>query len=167
MARLIPGATAQTRALERVANATNEASPFTKAGSPHDHYTTGIVTGDPNGTEFAAASEIATLIAARQVTGPHGEVALRVVPMVGDGGLQYNCGVLTLAEADMSIVPNRARAVLGLDDVRKQIVYVAPLYVEEFHLLAGWPTQNIIELAGKTVNLGAKDSASALLGALA
>ncbi len=38
----------------------------------------------------------------------------------------------------MSIVPvallNRASAVLGLGDVRKQIVYIAPLYVEEFYI---------------------------------
>jgi hypothetical protein len=92
---------------------------------------TGVVTGDQNGTAFAAVYEIVTLIARHQVTGPHGEVALRVAPMVGDGGLQNIRDVLTLAEADMSIVPvallNRASAVLGLGDLRKQIVYIAPL----------------------------------------
>jgi TRAP-type uncharacterized transport system substrate-binding protein len=168
IAQLFLGATAQTSALERVTNATNETSPLKKAGSPHDQYATGIVTGDLNSTEFGAAYEIATLIAAHQVTGPHGEVALRVAPMVGDGGLQNIRDVLTLAEADMSIVPvpllNRARAVLGLDDVRKRIVYIAPLYVEEFHILAPLWIRNISDLAGKTVNLGVKNSAAALLG---
>jgi TRAP-type uncharacterized transport system substrate-binding protein len=168
MAQLIPGATAQTSALERVTNATNETIPLKKAGSPHDEYTTGIVTGDPNETEFAAASEIATLIATCQVTGPHGEVALRVAPMVGDGGFQNIRDVLTLAEADMSIVPvallNRARAEPGLDDVRRQIVYIAPLYVEEFHIVAPWPIRDISDLAGRTVNLGVKNSAAAVLG---
>jgi uncharacterized protein len=84
------------------------------------------VTGDQNGTAFAAAYEIVTLIARHQVTGPHGEVALRVAPMVRDGGLQNIRDVLTLAEVDMSIVPvallNRASVVLGLGDLRKQIV---------------------------------------------
>jgi TRAP-type uncharacterized transport system substrate-binding protein len=167
MAQLIPGATAQTSALKSVTNATNETSPLKKAESPHGRYTTGIVTGDPNGTEFAAASEIATLIATGQETGPHGEVALRVVPMVGDGGFQNIRDVLTLAEADMSIVPeallNRA-PVLGLGDVRKHIVYIAPLYVEEFHILAPLWVRNINDLAGKTVNLGVKNSAGAVLG---
>ena len=126
MAQLILGATAQTSALERVTNATNGPIPPKKAGSPHDQNTTGIVPGDPSGTEFAAAYEIATLIATGRETGPHSEVALRVAPMVamvGDGGLQKIRDVLTLAEADMSIVPvallNRARAVLGLGDGRK------------------------------------------------
>jgi len=167
MAQLIPGATAQTSPLERGTNATNETSPLKKSGSPHDQYTTRIVTG-PTGTEFAAASEIATLIATGQETGPHGEAALRVTPMVGDGGLQNIRDVLTLADTDMSIVPlallNRAGAVLGLGDVRKQIVYIAPLYVEEFHLLASWLIGNISDLAGKSVNLGVKNSAAAVLG---
>jgi TRAP-type uncharacterized transport system substrate-binding protein len=168
MAQLIPGATAQTNALERVTNTTNETSPLKKAGPPHDQYMAGIVTGDPHGTEFAAASEIATLIATGQETGPHGELALGVAPMVGDGGLQNIRDVLTLAEADMSIVPeallNGAPGVQGLGDVRKKIVYIARLYVEEFHLLAPRPIQNISDLAGKTVNLGVKNSAAAVIG---
>jgi TRAP-type uncharacterized transport system substrate-binding protein len=168
MAQLILGATAQTSALDMVTNAINETSPLKKAGSPHDKNTTGIVTGDPNGTEFAAADEIAALIAIGQETGPHGEVALRVAPMVGDGGLQNIRDVLTLAEADMSIVPvallYRARAALGLDTVRKQIAYIAPLYEEEFHILASWSIRDISDLTGKTVNLGMKNSAVAVLG---
>jgi TRAP-type uncharacterized transport system substrate-binding protein len=167
IAQLIPGATAQTSPPKSVTTATNEISPLKKAGSPHDQNTTGIVTGDPNGTEFAAASEIATLITTGQETGPHGEVALGVTPIVGDGGLQNIRDVLTLAEADISIVPvallNRAPA-LGLGDVRKLIVYIAPLYVEEFHLVAPLWIQNINDLAGKTVNLGVKNSAGAVLG---
>jgi uncharacterized protein len=167
MAQLIPSATAQTSPLKRGTNATNETSPLKKAGPLHDPYTTGIVTSDPKGTEFAPASEIAALIATGQETGPHGEVALRVAPMVGDGGLQNIRDVLTLAEADMSIVPaallNRAPA-LGMGDVRKPIVYIAPLYVEEFHLVVPVTIQNISDLVGKTVNLGVKNSAGAILG---
>jgi uncharacterized protein len=166
MAQLIPGATAQTSATESVTNATNETRPLKKAGPPHDQNTTGLVAGDPNRTEFAAADEISILIATGQETGPHGEVALRVAPMVGDGGLQNIRDVLTLAEADMSIVPvallDRAPVILG--DVRKQIVYIAPLYVEEFHILAPLWIRNISDLAGKTVNLGVKNSAVAVLG---
>jgi len=168
MAQLILGATAETTALERVTNATNETSPLKKTESAHDKNTIGIVTSDPNGTEFAAASEIATLIATGQETGPHGEVALHVVPMDGDGGVQNIRDVLTLAEADMSIVPvallNRAPAALGLGNVRQRIVYIAPLYEEEFHVVAPWTIRNISDLAGKTVNLGKKNSAVAVLG---
>jgi uncharacterized protein len=167
MTQLIPGAKAQTDALERVTNATNKASQLKKAG-PHDPTTLGIVTGDRNDTEFTAADEIAQLIATGQESGPHGEMALRVAPVVGDGGLQNIRDVLTLAYADMSIVPvpllNRAPAAPGLEDVRKQIVYVAPLYTEEFHILAPWSIRTISDLSGKSVNLGAKNSAVAVLG---
>jgi hypothetical protein len=87
--------------------------------------------------------------------------------MVGDGGLQNIRDVLTLPEADMSIVPaallNRAPA-LGLGDVRKLIVYIAPLYVEEFHLVVPLTIQNISDLAGKIVSLGVRNSAGAILG---
>jgi TRAP-type uncharacterized transport system substrate-binding protein len=168
VAQLIPGAAAQTSALKSDTNATNGTSPLKKAGPPHDEYTVGIVTGGPNGTEFAAADEIATLIAKHQVTGPHGEVALRVAPMVGDDGLQNIRDVVTWPEADMSIVPeallNRASAALGLGDVRTQIVYIAPLFVEEFHVLAPLWIRNIGDLAGKAVNLGVKNSDTAVLG---
>jgi TRAP-type uncharacterized transport system substrate-binding protein len=168
MAQLIPDATAQTNVLERGTSATNETSPLKKAGSPHDRYTMGIVTGDPNGAAFAAADDIALIIATGQETGPHGEVALRVAPMVGDGGLQNIRDVLTLANADMSIVPAamlyRARTALSLDNVREQIVYIAPLYVEEFHIIASRAIRNISDLAGKTVNLGVKNNAAAVLG---
>jgi hypothetical protein len=54
---------AQTSAVEEVTTATRETSPLKKAGSSHDRYTTGIVTGDHNGAAFAAAYEIVTLIA--------------------------------------------------------------------------------------------------------
>ncbi len=166
IAQLILDAAAQTSAPGRVTNATNETSPLKKAGPPHDQNTIGIVTGGP--TEFATVDEIATLIATDQESGPHGEVSLRVAPMAGDGGLQNIRHLLTLAEADMSIVPvallNRARAMPDLGDVRKLIVYIAPLYVEEFHLVAPLWVQDINDLTGKFVNLGVKNSAGAVLG---
>jgi len=168
MAQLIPGAKAQTDALERVTNATNEAGQPKKAGPPHDPTTLGIVTGDRNDTEFTAADEIAQLIATGQESGPHGEMALRVAPVVGDGGLQNIRDVLTDPDADMSIVPvamlYRARAALGLDKVRERIVYIAPLHEEEFHILAPWSIRTISDLSGKSVNLGVKNSAVAVLG---
>ena len=65
---------------------------------PHDPNTLGIVTDVRNDTEFTAAHDIAALVATGQETGPHGEMALRVAPMVGDGGLLNIRDVLTLAD---------------------------------------------------------------------
>jgi TRAP-type uncharacterized transport system substrate-binding protein len=36
--------------------------------------------------------------------------------------------------------------------------------VEEFHILAPWRIGNISDLAGKTINVGVKHSAAAVLG---
>src|SRR5689334_11745799 len=51
-------------------------------------YTAGLVTGVPQSTEFAIAQEIATTLGTGQETGLHGEMALRVLPTVGNGGVR-------------------------------------------------------------------------------
>ena len=145
-----------------------ESAPRKEAGIPGNEYTAGLVSGAPQSTEFAIAQEIATTLATGQETGPHGEVALRVMPMVGNGGVRNILDVLTLAGADMAIAP-----VVLLDhlpeartrgDIRSKLVYIAPLFAEEFHLLARSDIASLTDLAGKTVNLGEEGSAGAVLG---
>jgi uncharacterized protein len=152
--------------LKVVANPSNETNSHKKAKPARDSNTLGIVTG--NDTEFAAAEDVVTLISTGQETGPHGEVVLGVVPILGGGGVQNIRDVLTLADADMSIVPvpllDRATATLGLEALRRHIVYITPLFEEEFHLLASRSILNISDLAGKTVNLGMKNGAADVLG---
>ncbi len=161
-------ATAQTSSPEVVARAANETKLSEKAGPPHDPNMLGIVTDFRNDTEMAAANEVAALITAGQETGPHGEEVLRVTLMAGSGGFQNIRDVLTLPDADMAIVPvpllDRAVAALGSDHLRERIVYIAPIFKEEFHLIANSSIQNIKQLAGKTVNFGVTDSAEDVLG---
>jgi uncharacterized protein len=168
VAGLVLNPAAQASALEAVARAANETKIPKKAGSPHDPSTLRIVTDSQDHTELIATVDVATLIGTGQETGPHSEEVLRIRPMAGRGGLQQILDVLTLPDADMTIVPvpllDRAPAALGLSDLRKSIVYVAPLFVEEFHLLTSELILNIKDLAGKTVNLGVKDSAVDVLG---
>jgi hypothetical protein len=160
--------TAQLSGREMVANPINEANSLKKAKPVHDANTLGIVTPDGDDTEFAVAEDVAALIATGQETGPHGEVVLGVVPILGDGGVQNIRDVLTLADADMSIVPvpllDRATVTLGLEALRRHIVYITPLFEEEFHLLASRSILNISDLAGKTVNFGMKNGAADVLG---
>lgn len=133
-----------------------------------NQYTVGLVTGAPHSTEFAIAQDLATLVASGQETGPHGEVALRVLPMVGNGGIRNITDVLTLAGADMAIAPvilvNRLRDAKTFGDISDKLVYIAPLYIEEFHLLARPEIKSLADLDGKTVNLGEQGSAGAVLG---
>jgi TRAP-type uncharacterized transport system substrate-binding protein len=133
-----------------------------------NRYTAGLVTGAPHSTEFAIAQEIATMLASGQETGPHGEMALRVLPMVGNGGVRNVLDVLTLAGADMTIAPvvlvDRLRKARTFGDISDKLVYIAPLYIEEFHLLARPEIRSLTDLAGKSVNLGEEGSAGAVLG---
>lgn len=145
-----------------------EATPRKETGRSADPYTVGFVTGTPQCTEFAFAQDIATTLATGQETGPHGEVALRVLPIVGNGGIRNILDVLTLAGADVAIAPvvlvDRLRKTRTFGDISDRLTYIAPLHIEEFHLLARPEIGSLAELAGKRVNLGDDGSASAILG---
>jgi TRAP-type uncharacterized transport system substrate-binding protein len=143
-------------------------TPGKEAGLSESRYTVGLVTGAPHSTEFSIAQEIATSVANGQETGPHGEVALRVMPMVGNGGMRNIRDVLSLAGADMAIAPvilaDRVRDARTFGDIRDKLVYITPLFLEEFHLLARSEIRSLTDLAGRRVNLGEEGSASAVLG---
>jgi TRAP-type uncharacterized transport system substrate-binding protein len=129
--------------------------------------TGGIVTGRPNGTDFAIAQEISTVLATGQETGPRGEVALRILPIVGKGGIQNVRDMLTLPGADLGIAPkillDRLRASKELGDISKSLVYIAPLFQEELHILARREIRTVADLAGKRVNFGEEDSGTDIL----
>jgi uncharacterized protein len=136
--------------------------------SAASHFTTGLVTGSPQSTEFAVVRDIATTLAVGQETGPRGEMALRVLPMVGNGGSRNVLDVLTLAGADMTISPvvlvDRLKEAKTYGDIRGKLVYVAPMFSQEFHLIVGPEIKTLADLDGKTVNLGEEGSAGAELG---
>jgi uncharacterized protein len=145
-----------------------ESAPAKQAVTSENRYTAGLVTGTPRSTEFAIVQELATAVGSGQETGPHGEVGLRVIPMVGNGGIRNIMDVLTLADADMAIAPvvlaDRLRETRELGDISAKLVYITPLFVEEFHLLARPEIRRLTDLAGKRVNLGEGGSAGAVLG---
>jgi uncharacterized protein len=89
----------------------------------------------------------------------------RVVPVVGKGSLQnlmdlkYLRGIdLAIVQSDVLDYAREQQLVPGLDSVS----YIVKLYNEEFHLLARPDIKSIEQLAGQTVNIGAKDSGSAV-----
>ena len=145
-----------------------ESAPTKQTGVGENRTTAGIVAGDPRSTEFAIAREIATALARGRRMGSGDETALRVVPMVGDGGIQAITDVLTLPDADMAIVPvsvvDRFRDATRSVDIRNKLIYIAPLFPEELHVLARAEISSIRELDGKVVNVGEDGSAAATLG---
>ena len=169
----VQGSLAQTRSSDSPSESAKvppqkESAPRKEAGISQNRYTTGLVTGAPQSTEFAIAQEIATTLATGQETGPRGEMALRVMPMVGNGGDRNILDILTLAGADMAIAPvvlvDRLREARTFGDISGKLVYIAPLFTEEFHLLARAEIKTPTDLAGKAVNLGEEGSAGAILG---
>jgi hypothetical protein len=75
-------------------SALRKEAPAKQATLPENQYTVGIVTGEPQSTDFTIAYDIATTLATGQETGPHGEMALRVIAMVGSGGARNISDVL-------------------------------------------------------------------------
>jgi uncharacterized protein len=145
-----------------------ESAPTRQTGVGENRTTAGIVAGDAGSTEFAIAREIATALARGRRMGPGGETALQVMPMVGDGGVQAITDVLTLPDADMAIVPvslvDRFRDATRSVDIRNKLIYIAPLFPEELHVLARAEISGIRDLDGKVVNVGEDGSAAAILG---
>ena len=88
--------------------------------------------------------------------------------MVGNDGNHNILDILTLAGADMAIAPvvlvDRLREARTFGDISGKLAYIAPLFTEEFHLLARPEIKTLTDLAGKTVNLGEEGGASAILG---
>ena len=169
----VTGSVAQTRPSASSSgpakvSAPKERSLSKQAGVDVSPYTAGLLTGPPQSTEFAIVQDIATTLASGQETGPRGEVALRVLPMVGTGGIRNILDVLTLAGADMAIAPivlvDRLRGTRTTADIQNKLVYITPLFVEEFHLLARSEIRSLSDLEGKRVNLGEEGSTAAVLG---
>jgi len=139
-----------------------ETTPAKQTGVGENRTTAGIVAGDPRSTEFAIAREIVTALARG------GDTALQVVPMPGDGGIQAITDVLTLPDADMAIVPvslaDRFRDATRSVDIRNKLIYIAPLFPEELHVVARAEISGIRDLDGKVVSIGEDGSAAAILG---
>jgi uncharacterized protein len=89
---------------------------------------------------------------------------LRVLPVLGIGGLQNLNDVLFLRGIDMGVVDeDNIRLLKQRDphlygDIDQRVQYVAKLYNSEFHVLARKDIQNYNDLQDKKVNFNLKDS---------
>lgn len=135
------------------------AAPVTKQTAPApDPATIGIVGGSPEGSTLSFVGEIARVLARGQETGPNGELALRILPVVGRGGVHDVRDILSLPGVDMGIVPEHVLARLQkskeLGDLKVKLVYVTKLFSEELHIIARTDIRQLSDLSEKPVNLG-------------
>jgi uncharacterized protein len=89
---------------------------------------------------------------------------VRVLPLLGVGGLQNVNDVLFLKNVDMGVVEEDNLRMLKRRDPRlyanieQQVQYITRLYNSEFHVLARNDIKTVADLRGKKVNFNLKDS---------
>jgi uncharacterized protein len=138
---------------------TPPSAPIIKQAAPaRAPNTIGIVGEGPEEDTLRFVNEIAKVIASGQETGPNGELALRVLPFVGRGGVHDVRDVLSLPGVDMTITPElmltRLQESKELGDLKSRLVYITKLFNEEFHVIARQDIRQVSDLADKPVNLG-------------
>lgn len=111
-----------------------------------------IVSGAPGETSLGIAHDLSTVL--------HCVDGLRIIPITGRGDANNVYDLLFLRGVDMAIV--RADVLDHLDqsetfiaDLKDRVRFVAPLFEQEVHLLAGDAIETINDLEGKIVNIGA------------
>src|SRR5262249_11437351 len=89
---------------------------------------------------------------------------LRVLPVLGVGGLQNLNDVLFLKNVDMGVVDEDNLAMLKKRDpqlyagIEQNVQYITKLYNSEFHIVARNEINSYDDLRGKKVNFNLKDS---------
>jgi len=100
----------------------------------------------------------------RNVVNDLGPDGIRVLPVLGVGGLQNLNDVLFLKNIDMAVVDEDNLRLLKKKDpvlyanIEQRVQYIMKLYNSEFHVLARNDIKSYDDLQGKKVNFNLKDS---------
>jgi TRAP-type uncharacterized transport system substrate-binding protein len=93
---------------------------------------------------------------------------LRILPIVGQGGVQNIDDLMALPLADVAIVQSDVLASVRADASRppavRELPYVAKLFNQEVHILARRQLGALAELAGKRVAMGPAGSGESVTG---
>jgi len=108
-----------------------------------------VVSGNPNGTYLYLAYDMSAVL-------DDGN-ELRVLPVIGKGGYQNVMDILHLRGVDLGITQANIMSYLKKTgefgpNIDARLAYVARLYNEEMHVLAGPGISRIQDLSGKKVN---------------
>jgi TRAP-type uncharacterized transport system substrate-binding protein len=124
--------------------------------------TVGVISGGVDGTYIRIAADLAAVL-------DDGD-RLRVLPVVGKGSLQNVADILYLRGIDVGIVQSdvltyarRKQLYPGID---QSIQYIAKLYDEEVHVLAGRDIAKLDDLANRKVNVDVRGSGTSMTGSL-
>ena len=108
-----------------------------------------VVSGNPNGTYLFFAYDMSAVL-------DNGD-EMRVLPIIGKGGYQNVKDILHLKGVDLGITQSNIMSYLKRTGelggtINDRLAYIAKLYNEEIHILAGPGIKDIKDLSGKTVN---------------
>jgi uncharacterized protein len=108
-----------------------------------------VISGNPNGTYLYLAYDMSAVL-------DDGN-DLRVLPVIGKGGYQNVMDVLHLKGVDLCITQANIMSYLKRTgefgpNIESRLAYVARLYNEEMHVLAGPGIKSLQDLEGKKVN---------------
>jgi TRAP transporter TAXI family solute receptor len=108
-----------------------------------------VISGNPNGTYLYLAYDMSAVLDAG--------TGLRVLPIIGKGGYQNMMDVLHLKGIDLGITQANIMTYLKKTgefgpNIDSRLAYVARLYNEEMHVLAGPGINSLQDLSGKKVN---------------
>jgi TRAP transporter TAXI family solute receptor len=109
-----------------------------------------VISGNPNGTYLFFAYDMSAVL-------DNGD-ELRVLPVVGKGAFQNVKDILHLRGVDLGITQSDIMSYLKKTgefgaNIDERMAYLAKLYNEELHILAGPGINSIADLNGKKVNL--------------
>ncbi|WP_426955604.1 TAXI family TRAP transporter solute-binding subunit [Muricoccus radiodurans] len=124
--------------------------------------TVGVIAGGVDGTYIRIAADLAAVL-------DDGD-RLRVLPIIGRGSVQNISDLLFVRGIDIAIVQSDALAFVRrrrlFPGVSQAIQYVAKLYDEEVHILAGPDVTRIEDLADRPVNVDVPGSGTAMTASL-
>jgi uncharacterized protein len=137
-------ATATKPARQPVARSTHQA--VTDALNQN---TVTVISGNPNGTYMFLAYDLSAAL-------DNGD-ELRILPIIGKGGYQNVKDILHLRGIDLGITQSNIMTYLKKNNdfganIENRLSYIAKLYNEELHILAGTGIATIKDLDGKKVN---------------
>ena len=136
-----------------------------KARPSLGNYVFGLASGPPWSMEFAFAGQLAALASMGQEGGPHGESGPRIAPLVTEAGGRTISDLLSNSTTDLAIVPLPAlvRAAKERPSIKARVAYVAPLYLQEVHVVARDDIDDMAKLKGRRVALGAREGVGSML----
>lgn len=124
--------------------------------------TVGVVSGGVDGTYVRIAADLSAVL-------DDGD-RLRVLTLLGKGSLQNLSDIIFLKGIDIGIVQSDALAYVKrqrlFPGVETAVQYIAKLYDEEVHVLAGPGINALADLTGKMVNVDVRGSGTAMTAAV-